>query len=101
MSALDDLKALLATATAKCVCTDYRCEHRAAAMELSCVLAFPIAQALVESQEYIEDQDCQNRRDYGGDFCIEWPKSNREDWCDRCVALDDFEKVMKQETPRS
>ena len=64
----------------------------------ACLVAIvrPLVQALVESQEYIEEQDCQNRRDYGGDFCIEWPKSNREDWCDRCVALDDFEKVIER-----
>ena len=58
---------------------------------------FPAARALVESQKFIEDQDCENQRDYGGDFCIEWPKSNKADWCDRCAALElrDLEKVMK------
>ncbi len=51
MSAIDRVKELLAAATAECVCTDYRCEHRAAAMELSCVLSIPIAEELVASQE--------------------------------------------------
>ena len=69
MNAIDRVKELLAAATAKCDCTDYRCEHRAAAMELSCNLSILIAEALVESQEALASRAALREHETSCDAC--------------------------------
>ena len=99
MNVIDDLKKLLATATAQCVCTDYRCEHRAAAMELGCVITFPLAKALVKSQEALEkvaQVECDDLIHFS---LIDDPESCDPD-CIRCpveaaLRMDSLKEAMK------